>query len=208
MLRHRSEGVGNAGGAFIEHRLAQLELGGLVGPGRGLPSRSVRVGRTGEAGRSRCDRHGIGERENLGRRRTAQLVAAGGDAARVRGCRRLGLEGLVALLDGGADTPRRHARAARRRPESAPARSGSMPSRRWRWSRRRAARRRAARGRRRRRAALPPLVSSRDIWLSDQVTTSSSWPRTASSRAATTRVASPASSCRPARPVRVARRGR
>jgi hypothetical protein len=51
---------------------------------------------------------------------------------------------------------------------------------------------------------LPPLVSSRVIWLSDQLTTLSSWPRTASSRAATIVLASRASSCRPASPVRVA----
>ena len=41
---------------------------------------------------------------------------------------------------------------------------------------------------------LPPLVSSRVIWLSDQLTTASSWPRTASSRAATAALASRASS--------------
>ncbi len=54
------------------------------------------------------------------------------------------------------------------------------------------------------RPQLPPLVSSRVIWLSDQETTLSSCARTASSRAAIAALASRASSCRPARPVRVA----
>jgi hypothetical protein len=51
---------------------------------------------------------------------------------------------------------------------------------------------------------LPPLASSRAIWLSDQDTTLSSWARTASSLAAITALASRASSCSPASPVRVA----
>ena len=97
MLRHRFlTALATPAGPSLKTASRSFELGRLLGLLGGLaqPLGQRRIV-AGEAGRTRRDRHGVGERAHLGGRRLAELVAARGDVARpAADVGRPGLEGL------------------------------------------------------------------------------------------------------------------